>query len=413
MKKIKTTIAKRVTRIVSVWLCIITLVLSYFVYNNISQATRHYFADSYRNRMLVTYEYTRRVTSDVYVSVTNNIYYLEHSLERPDSHKEVMERIVRSGTRVTCSSISFIEDYYPQKGHRLCSFAWRNPTQPDVIRTEDLCDAGMNYLDDDWFNSIIKSDSAKWSAPYYEGFFETKPVASYMVPIHDGEGRPVAVLSADISLDWLTNKLIESDSTTNVYAPSVLIQKNKPVNYIIKQDGTFITHEDSKRILKDNFYNCLEACDGSDVKGLTEAMKKGIMGKSEGSEKFIFEGKECYVFYAPVKYTDWLIVSVAPSRAVEMAGFFHSLPYLGFIIGAMLALLLVCYFCIKRATAPLQQLAAAADDMTDNKFHSPLPDTNQRDEIYQMRDAFEKLQYSLSHHFNEMKAANKGAKTEQ
>ena len=105
--------------------------------------------------MHVTNEYTRRVISDVYVAVTNNIYYLEQNLDNPDYHKGVMERIVKSGTRVRSCGISFVKDYYyPQKEHRFCPFAWRNVANPEVIWSENMGDADLDYLDADWFTSV-------------------------------------------------------------------------------------------------------------------------------------------------------------------------------------------------------------------------------------------------------------------
>ena len=124
------------TRTILIWMCIILLVASYFVINIAGKATTEHLSEDYHNKILITYEYTRRVISDVYVAATNNIYYLEHTLDQPDIHKETMARIVASGTRVRSCGISFIEDFYPEKGHHFCPFAWRNgaPKPEDWIK---------------------------------------------------------------------------------------------------------------------------------------------------------------------------------------------------------------------------------------------------------------------------------------
>ena len=127
-------------------------------------ATREFYTESYHNKMLVTYEYTRRVLSDVYVAVTNNIYYVEQHLDDSEYPKGVMERIVHNGTRVRSCGISFIEDYYyPERGHRFCPFAWRNSANPDIIYSENMGDADLDYLVADWFLDVIKADTAVWS----------------------------------------------------------------------------------------------------------------------------------------------------------------------------------------------------------------------------------------------------------
>ena len=99
---------------------IILLVASYFVISIAGKATTEHLSEDYHNKILITYEYTRRVISDVYVSVTSNAFFIERNLDKPEEHREVMKRIVENGTRVHSCGISFIEDYYyPKKGHRL------------------------------------------------------------------------------------------------------------------------------------------------------------------------------------------------------------------------------------------------------------------------------------------------------
>ena len=87
---------------------------------------------------------------------------------------------------------------------------------------------------------MIHTDSAKWSEPFHDGYDDETALTAYMVPIHDKTGRPVAVLGADISLDWLTSKLAETDSTYNAnssFAPNLLGLETQ--SFIINHDGMF------------------------------------------------------------------------------------------------------------------------------------------------------------------------------
>ena len=139
-------------RIILIWMCIILLVASYFVISIAGKATTEHLSEDYHNKILITYEYTRRVISDVYVSVTSNAFFIERNLDKPEEHKEVMKRIVENGTRVHSCGISFIEDYYyPKKGHRFCPFAWRNPKNREEILMEEKGDESLDYLKDKWF----------------------------------------------------------------------------------------------------------------------------------------------------------------------------------------------------------------------------------------------------------------------
>ena len=397
MEKKRKSFAGRLTSRLLFWVIIITLCLSYVILRSERQATTQFYSEIFHNKMLITNEYIRRVISDVYVAATNNIYYIEHNLDDPDCHRETMERIVNSGTRVRSCGISFIEDYYPQKGHHFCPFAWRNSANPDIVYSQDMGDADADYLTADWFLDIVNSDSAKWSEPFYDSYDEKTILSAYEVPIHDQTGRVVAVLGADISLDWLTSKLNEADTTIN---KSVMMMANifemKSNSFIINHDGSYITNPEGKRILKDNFYNHLKTSDGNDAEELINRMKNGIASEDRGQEKFLVDDEECYLFYNPIKYTQWVIVTVVPCRAVDILSQLNAATLLFIFLLAMLLIVVVGYYYIKNGIYPLKQLTKVADDITKGKFDTPVPEMKHNDEIRQLRDSIEKMQFRIS-----------------
>ncbi len=400
MDKKQHSFAGRLTSRLLMWVIIICLVISYIILRSERQATSLFYSEIFHNKMLITNEYIRRVISDVYVAVTNNIYFIEHNLDNPDCHKETMERIVKSGTRVRSCGISFIEDYYyPRKEHRFCPFAWRNAANPDEIFSQEMGDADLDYLTADWFLDVVKSDSAQWSEPFYDGYDEKTTLSAYEVPIHDQTGRVVAVLGADISLDWLTNKLNEADTTINKSVMMMAgIFEMKSSSFIINHDGSYITNPEGKRILKDNFFNHLKNDDGTDAEKLINRMKNGIASEDRGQEKFLVDGEECYLFYNPIKYTQWILVSVVPCRAVDILSLLNAAGLLFIFVLAMLLIIFVGYYYIKNGIYPLKQLTTVANDIAEGKFDTPMPEMDHSDEISLLRDAIEEMRYRISNH---------------
>ena len=399
MGKKRDTIAGRLTLKLLIWVVIVILGLSYIILTSEKQATTQFYSEIFYNKMLITNEYVRRVISDVYVAVSNNVYYIEQNLDNPDSHKETMARIVKSGTRVRSCGISFIKDYYPQKGSHYCPFAWRNAANPDIVYTQDMGDADLDYLTADWFLEIINTDSAKWSEPFYDGYDEKTTLSAYEVPIHDKSGSVVAVLGADVSLDWLTKKLEEADTTINKSVMTMASMfEMKSSSFIIYHDGTYITNPEGKRIMKDNFFSHIESCDDSDAEGLIKRMKNGIASHDKAKEKFLIDGKECYIFYTPIKYTRWVMVSVVPCRAVTILSWLNAATVLFIFLLALLLIVFVGYHYIKNAIYPLKQLTKVANDIATGKFDTPMPEMDHSDEISQLRDSIEKMQYSISNY---------------
>lgn len=386
-----------------VWSILVAIVLSCFLIHFEGKAIREYHADIYYNKMFIAKAYTRRVISDVYVAVMNNIYYIEQTLNNPDIHKETMARIVKNGTRIRSCGISFIADYYPQKGHNFCPFAWRSAAKPGLVYSEDLGDAALDYLKTDWFHNYVKSDSAQWTEPFYGGHNFNSPTAAYMTPIHDKDGRVVAMVGADLSLDWFTNMLNTTDSLINngaIFPTSRFEIKSN--SFIINHDGRFITHPDGSYIMKENFFHQLEACDGSDVKGLINRIKSGIESNN-GYERFMVNGEKCYLFYTPVEFTKWTLVSVVPCQNIDLASYLNCVPLCLILILAILLIALISYHYMKFGMEPLNQLICVTRDMSKGEFGTPVPEVEHHDEISQLCDSIEKMKYSLSDYSDNMK----------
>ena len=403
MEKKRKSLVGRLTGRFLIWMMIVTIVISYILFYLEAQATRQFYSEIYHNKMLITNEYTRRVISDVYVAVTNNLYYLEQSLDKPDNHRVTMERIVKSGTRVRSCGVSFIESYYPQKGQQYCPYAWRDAANPDSVCSQDKSDVGRDYLHADWFLNVLKSDSAQWSDPFYDHYDDKTTLSAYMVPIHDQTGCIVAVLGADVSLDWFTDKLNQTDSVINKHkmlmANKFEIKSN---SFIINHDGIYMTHSDRRRIMKDNFFLQLGTCDGSNVEGVINRILNGIED-NKSQERFLVDGQECYLFYKPVKYTQWILVTVVPCKAVDTLCYLNGATVLLIVMLPLLLLLFVSYYYLKNAIKPLKQLVKVADDIVDGKLDTHMPDIKHNDEICQLCNAMEEIQGILSHYTDDMR----------
>ena len=103
------------------------------------------------------------------------------------------------------------------------------------------------------------------------------------------------------------------------------------------------------------------------------------------------------------KDTKWNIVVSASKINLNMHGTFVGLVMLVVVFAVLLITFLVCRIAIRRASLPLKQLAATADQVADGQFDAPLPDINSNDEIHLLRDTFENMQHSLANYIEELK----------
>lgn len=345
MKKFRKTVRFKVMLRMTIWALLVLAGVAYYLFTDTSQAFTAMFTENCHSKMLINYEYTRRVLSDVYVQVSNNVYQIENSLDNPNGQIAQMRRIVQQGNRIHSCGMNFVKGYYPQKGDRYCPFAWRNPKNREEILTDEKGDHDFDYLQERWFKSVVEGDTAEWSDPFYDGYDKTTALAAYMVPIHDKTGKAVAVLGADISLDWLTYKLNETDSTYNAqsrFASEIMGLKSQ--SYIIDYDGKFITHPDRENLLNRVFYDCVSQKDPN-RRVLIQKMKSEEMSSNESSERYLFLGEESYFFYTPLKYTNWMMVTVVPCRSIDMLGIEQCLRVFAIVaVGLIILLLLVFYY---------------------------------------------------------------------
>lgn len=344
MKKFRKTVRFKVMLRMTIWALLVLAGVAYYLFTDTSQAFTAMFTENCHSKMLINYEYTRRVLSDVYVQVSNNVYQIENSLDNPNGQIAQMRRIVQQGNRIHSCGMNFVKGYYPQKGDRYCPFAWRNPKNLEEILTDEKGDHDFDYLQERWFKAVVEGDTAEWSDPFYDGYDKTTALAAYMVPIHDKTGKAVAVLGADISLDWLTYKLNETDSTYNAqsrFASEIMGLKSQ--SYIIDYDGKFITHPDRENLLNRVFYDCVSQKDPN-RRVLIQKMKSEEMSSNESSERYLFLGEESYFFYTPLKYTNWMMVTVVPCRSIDMLGIEQCLRVFAIVaVGLIILLLLVFY----------------------------------------------------------------------
>jgi sigma-B regulation protein RsbU (phosphoserine phosphatase) len=110
-----------------------------------------------------------------------------------------------------------------------------------------------------------------------------------------------------------------------------------------------------------------------------------------------------YIFYEPVENTNWSIASVVPSPMVDILAIGMGVIMIVLIAIALFITRFVGRFVIKRATKPLKQLAASADEVAKGNFSAPLPRIKHNDEIHQLRDSFESMQHSLKNYIEELK----------
>ena len=130
--------ATRLSRWVLLVLFIMMCALAFFMYSITKVLVVEIGANTVKGSMHATEEQIKGVLSETSVAVKNNIFYIEQNLSDPDKMQASVERIVRENDFIRSCGISFVKNYYPQKGPGYCPYAWR--TDSMQVKTHQLTD---------------------------------------------------------------------------------------------------------------------------------------------------------------------------------------------------------------------------------------------------------------------------------
>ena len=422
--------SRRLTRWIGLMLLIVMGLASWLIYIFAKNTIKIEEFDLYKSYLKTTHEEVKSELLKVSVGTLNHVPEIEANLSHPEKMADIMRQIVLLNPTIHSCGISFIDGYYPQKGHTFCPFAVRNAD--GQIEVKVLGDAKFNYLKADWFAEALQAEQGYWAKPFYDSNDSTALVP-YLVPIRDKQQKTVAILGADLSLSRFSGKLMkgfgiegdslriisgndpeeEKDSVENDFDNRELMDRKWRLvtNYfIIDKDGTYIAHSDSNRVIKDNYFELAKATPDTidDYVGrLMVAGEKGSYTDVKGSPQYFryFDMNDfsAYMFFEPIEDTNWSISLSTPRVLVDGIAVILAFILLLLIALGLFVVRIVGHFVIRRATKPLKQLADSANEVAKGNFNTALPQIKHNDEIRLLRDSFEGMQNSLSEYVDELK----------
>ena len=424
-KKVRS-FAKRLTGGIAITQLVVMAIASYLIYNLTREFIQDEETDLYKSYLKAAHQDIRRVLSNVNVATMNSVPVIEENLNRPDKMYSIVEQMVALNPHIRSCGISFVANYYPGKGRWFCPFAVKGDSTGAKKRI--IGSTRNDYLNAEWFTKALEADSSYWSKPFFDAT-DSVPLVARLVPIHDKQGRTVAILGADLSLNWFGGSSV---STVSINGQNAKVYfGNNPnfdgedgdtdiwyerkwraftFNFIIDKDGTFIAHPDSSRIINGNYFDyAKKTADTTDDQVGREmvAGKSGTYwdedGRPEHFEFFDGGGFDNYVFYEPIEGTDWTIANAVPRFMIDGAGIVLSSIMVVLIAIGLLVTRIVGRIFIKHATKPLNKLANSANEVAKGNFSAPLPRIKHNDEIRLLRDSFEGMQHSLADYVEELK----------
>ena len=415
--------ARRLTRRIAITQFVVMALASYLMFKIVVIVIEEEECELYESYLKASYNDIGSVLSTVSTGTVNHAWEIEQSLDQPDRLYDVMRQIVTANPCIHSCGISFIADYYPQKGHTFCPYAYRDADGQVVVRASD--NSQRDYLQEEWFVKALEAHDAYWSEPFYASDDSLMSLVAYLVPIHDRQGRTVAVLGSDMSLKWFSDCLkknitVRGDTVQINYwegkdkrRSDSKEEKNfrdfRSYYFIVDSTGTFIAHPDSSYIIRKNFLELAketpDTCDDYLCRLMVEG-ERGVYSDSTGKTRplsLFGDDGSVYLFYRPIEATNWSIALAAPRFLIDGMAIGFGVVLLVLIGISMLVVRLCGRFIVKRATRPLKQLADSANEVAKGNFYAQLPQIKHNDEIRLLRDSFDGMLHSLTEYVEELK----------
>ena len=408
LQKISHSLHARLTLWVMLTVLIVFTIITIIITNVIREAFLSSSEENAKSRIEIANQHINSMLVGVEVAVENAIPDVEANLDNPDQMYAVVQTILDLNPGVIGSAVAFEPYYYPQKGEHFSPYAYR--TVNGTIETKQLGTSEYEYHFMDWYQIPKLLKKSCWSEPYYDTGGGEQMMTTYSHPIYDKEGRLMAVLTADVSLNWLTELVAKSDielneRLTGEKADSANVELNDEFLYshaysfIIGRGAAYITHPMTERILSDTYFiYSMETNDSIDAQ-IGYDMVDGLSGMREINR----DGVKYFICYAPIERTGWSMATVIPASIIYGGSRWLSLLILCIMLAGLAALFLICNSVVKRITRPLARFADSADEVAKGNLDATLPDIKTKDEMARLSQSFSLMQTSLKQQMEELR----------
>ena len=327
----------------------------------------------------------------VEIAVENTAWIVPHRLESPEFMYNITERLLQNNDFIYGCAVAFEPGYFSADIHYFSPYSYRDSS--GEIKSMQLGSDTYDYHYMDWYQIPKLLNKPYWSEPYYDDGGGEMMMTTYSKPLYDSEGKLYAVITADLSLEWLTNLVGEIKAFDNSY------------NLMVSRNASFIVHPDHDLILNETIFSSTYGDDDESLKKMQDDMmhcRAGEVLRTKGDEKF-------FIFYSPVETTQWTVAIVCPRG--ELYKDVKTLSTMLIVLGIITLLLLIVmiYNGIRKVVAPIEKFSSVAKKIANGDFTAELPQIHSQDELKELQASFEYLQHSLVNYIDELKSttANK------
>ena len=349
----------------------------------ISELRGQYVADGISGKM-------ESMLRAVEIAAANNVDEVESNVDSPQKVFDALEHELRLNKNYVGCFAAFEPDYFKGQGRWFEAYAYY--TDRTHIELRQLGSPQHDYFNGVWYEkgfNLNDSVNGYLTDPYFDDSVGSSMYCSYVLPIHDRDGRRVGVYGIDLNLDWLLRTVTAEE------------KRVKKMEFF--KDSQSSVDEEEEYL----FYLQILDSQGNKIAGSDSLDSRILKGELEdsfsGSDMKDLKGTPYYVNYKQLGNTGWTLVVVQHRDLVFMWGDIIAAVILFFMAVGCIVIFFFMRRSIRRATKPLGFLSESAQEVSKGNFDTALPTFKKNDEVTQLRDSFDTMQQSLKQYVEELK----------
>lgn len=239
----------------------------------------------------------------------------------------------------------------------------------DSIKYKDLS-LSYNYLEQDWYKTPTKYKMLSWSEPYFDEGGGNILMTTYSVPFfvrQEGKRIFAGIITADISLEWLTDEVVSKSSSKNSFI------------FILTQTGKFLSHPNPEYILGKTIFEVAAESNSADVRNIGTRMVAGDLGFVK--TKQFGNVKNAWIYFEPMHSGGWSLGVVYSEKVLfnELNKLNSIIIIISFI--SFFVLLGLIILVSSRSVKPIHRLAETAEIIAGGNLDVEVPGLDSSNEV--------------------------------
>lgn len=322
----------------------------------------------------------------VEATVKESAWLVSEQRENDDRLYHITTKQVEENEYIIGSAVAF-DKYYRPGEYYYSPYSYLDP-ESGKVETKQLGNPQYDYFFMDWFQIPYLTGEPCWSEPYFDEGGAGSMMSTYSYPLKDEDGKVYAILTADISLDWISE-----------FVDSIRPYENSHLA-IISRGGLYINLDKVNRRMGETLLS--SAIEMNDINAVRIA--KDLVSGNSGVRQFGDRKNPYFNVYGHME-NGWAVMVICSYRDVLASSVKMQGRALLVGLAALLVLFLITYLIVRKLTKPLESFTESALEIAGGNFNTELPDIHSEDEIRKLRDSFDYMQGSLRKYIDDLKAS--------